>query len=243
MSEDAAHRPPPPPPFARAQPYGSYGPTGPQPPSAPPPNAKPVKKPSVLGYVIAGVLALVSGTGMVWVIVASAGNFADQLAIQSFQAPGQTTFHAPEAGSYTSYARTGQTRQHGIMQVTSNTMPRQMDYSAVREDTGEQLNVVGSMGTNLNVNNRHYTSVAQFRVDQPGDVVISADLPEGSSITGPGQELAIGKTVQFGKAFGAVGKVLLAILIGLVGIGGAAGIFVVTLIKRIKANRRASASV
>lgn len=243
MSEPPAYRPGPPPPPGAAGPPSFHRPAGAQPPTSPPPGAKPVKKPSILGYVVAGVLALAAGTGMVWMIAASVGGFADQLAIQSFQAPGQTTFSAPEAGSYTIYARTGQTRQHGIVQVTSNSMPQQMDYSAFRKDTGEQLNVVGSMGTNLTVNNRHYISVAQFHVDQPGAVVVSAELPEGRSITGPGQELAIGKTVEFRKAFGSIGKAMLAIVVGLVGLGGAAAIFVVTLIKRIKANRRAALSV
>jgi hypothetical protein len=188
-------------------------------------------------YIVAVLVAAATLAAVAALAVPLVRGFAEVFSLEYLQAPGRGEVHLSKAGEYSVYAEVGRTYGGGGVTLTTTKSPPALDVTVRRADSGEQLPLSpGDAEMKLQVNNRHFRPIHRFSLDRPGTVVVESARAAGTG--GRSVTLAIGARKHGRDILRSVLRVFLILGTMLFGGGGALAVFLVTLLRRVRAKRR-----
>lgn len=209
------------------------------------PNTPPAPrdiKPARSWYLVAACLAVASIVAWAILALPFLGQFKGVLGARPVNVPGRTTVHLDRPGSYAIYVQVGASTAAGPLRYSESWTPPAFEFT-VTPFGGEQPLPLGEgdRRMRLNLGGRSYQPTQTFKLDQPGDIVITASVPgpEGGRLP----DVRVGPNIETGQLLNLAGRGMITAAVAILGIGGAIAIFVVVLVKRSRAKRLASRPV
>ncbi|MFO8058094.1 MAG: hypothetical protein R6V10_12425 [bacterium] len=187
------------------------------------------QKPGLWPLIPGGLIILIGIGGFVFFLFSSITGITDSLT--QVLVPGEKRLTLTESGNYTVFIEHKSVYQ-GRVYTAGGSSGLQLTVTA--EDTGRELEVKpAASSATYNVGGRSGSAVWSFRVDRPGDYIISADYPDGRE--GGEMVLAVGNRFMkdlMTSIFGGLGILFVALALG-------TAIIVIVIIRRVRWGKHA----